>query len=45
MNVRERWNSYVHSRPSPYPVQLGRMMEKARYYEQEGAFDAAASIT
>lgn len=25
-------------------VQLGRMMEKARYYEQEGEFDAAASI-
>ena len=25
-------------------VQLGRMMEKARYYDQEGEFDAAASI-
>lgn len=24
--------------------QLGRMMEKARYYDQEGEFDAAASI-
>ena len=24
--------------------QLGRMMNKARYYEQEGEFDAAASI-
>ena len=25
-------------------VQLGRMMEKARYYDREGEFDAAASI-
>ncbi len=25
-------------------VQLGRMMEKARYYDREGEFDAAADI-
>ena len=25
-------------------VQLGRMMEKARYYDWEGEFDAAADI-